>query len=68
MWTVATLLAHLAFWDQRVLALLRRWKEKGVDLSPIDADAVNETLRPLCLALALRAASTALADFAPRCL
>jgi hypothetical protein len=56
-WTVASLLAHLAFWDQRVLALLRRWKEKGVDLSPIDADAVNEALKPLCLALPPRAAA-----------
>ena len=56
-WTVASLLAHLAFWDQRVLALLRRWKEKGVDLSPIDADATNEALKPLCLALAPRAAA-----------
>ena len=55
-WTVASLLAHLAFWDQRVLALLRRWKQKGVDLSPIDADATNEALKPLCLALAPRAA------------
>ena len=55
-WTIAALLAHLAFWDQRVLALLRRWKEKGIDLSPIDPDAVNDALKPLCLALDLRAA------------
>ncbi len=50
-WTVAALLAHLAYWDQRVLALLHRWKEKGVDYSPVDSDAVNEALKPLCLAL-----------------
>jgi hypothetical protein len=55
-WTVAALLAHLAFWDQRALVLLRRWKEQGVDASPIDADAVNDALRPLCLALDPRAA------------
>lgn len=50
-WTVSALLAHLAYWDQRMIALLRRWKEKGVDHSPVDSDAVNEALRPLCLAL-----------------
>jgi uncharacterized damage-inducible protein DinB len=56
-WTVAALLAHLAFWDQRVLALLRRWKAKGVDESPVDPDAINDALKPLCLALAPRAAA-----------
>ena len=54
-WTVAALLGHLAFWDQRVLALLRRWKEKGVDPSPIDSAAVNDALKPLCDALNPRA-------------
>jgi uncharacterized damage-inducible protein DinB len=55
-WTVAALFAHLAFMDGRVLALLRRWKEQGVDESPVDADAVNEAAKPLCLALAPRTA------------
>jgi uncharacterized damage-inducible protein DinB len=50
-WTVSALLAHMAYWDQRMIALLRRWKEKGVDHSPVDSDAVNEALKPLCLAL-----------------
>jgi hypothetical protein len=50
-WTVSALLAHLAYWDQRMIALLRRWKEKGVDYSPVDPDTVNEALKPLCLAL-----------------
>lgn len=50
-WTVAALLAHLAFWDQRVIVLLKRWKENGVDASPVDANAVNDALKPLCLAL-----------------
>jgi hypothetical protein len=55
-WTVAALLAHLAFMDGRVLTLLRRWKKQGVDESPIDADAVNEAVKPLCLALPPRSA------------
>ena len=50
-WTVAALLAHIAFWDQRVVALLRRWKEQGLDESPVDSDAMNEAIKPLCLAL-----------------
>jgi hypothetical protein len=55
-WTVAALLAHLAFWDQRVLVLLRRWQEAGVDESPIDPDAMNGALQSLCLALEPRRA------------
>ena len=55
-WTVAGLLAHLAWWDQRVLVLLQRWKEKGVDESPVDSQAVNEALKPLCHAIEPRRA------------
>jgi len=55
-WTVAALLAHLAFWDQRVAVLLRRWKEKGVDPSPVDSQAMNDALRPLLLAMEPRTA------------
>jgi len=50
-WTIAALLAHMAFWDQRVLVLLRRWRDQGMDASPIDANAVNDALRPLCSAM-----------------
>ena len=55
-WTVAALLAHLAFWDQRVLVILKRWQEQGFDPSPIDAMAVNDSLRVICHALEPRAA------------
>lgn len=55
-WTVAALLAHLAFWDQRVLVILRRWKQDGFDPSPIDAMAVNDSLRVICHALEPRTA------------
>lgn len=54
-WTVAALLGHLAFWDQRMLVLLRRWQEQGVDESPVDPDMINDSLRPICLALEPRA-------------
>lgn len=55
-WTVSALLAHLACWDQRHLHLLRRWREGGIDDSPVDSTAVNESIKPLCLALDPRVA------------
>ncbi len=55
-WTVAALLAHLAFWDQRMVVILARWKETGLDPSLIDSDAVNGALKPICHALEPRAA------------
>ena len=55
-WTISALLAHLAFWDQRVLVILRRWKEEGMDPSPIDSRAVNDSLKVICHALEPRAA------------
>lgn len=56
-WTVAAVLAHVAFWDQRACSLLRRWKRNGVSPSPIDVDNVNETLLPILLALPPRRAA-----------
>ena len=50
-WTVAALLAHIAFWDNRLLVLLRRWQAKGVDESPVDPDMINDAIKPLLLAL-----------------
>jgi hypothetical protein len=55
-WTVASLLAHLAFWDQRVLVILKRWQTEGFDPSPIDAMAVNDSLKVICHALDPRTA------------
>ena len=55
-WTVAALLAHLAFWEQRMLTLLHRWQANGFDTSPTDADMINGALKPLCHALNPRAA------------
>jgi hypothetical protein len=55
-WTVAALLAHLAFWDQRMIVILKRWKEEGFDPSPIDTMAVNDALKVICHALDPRTA------------
>jgi hypothetical protein len=64
-WTVSALLAHLAFWDQRAITLIGKWKKDGVGPSPIDTDVVNEATRRLCLAVPPRQAAelaVALAD------
>jgi hypothetical protein len=50
-WSVGGILGHLAFWDQRAIVLLRRWKAGGVGTSAIDIDAVNDAMRPILNAL-----------------
>jgi hypothetical protein len=64
-WTFAAVLAHLAFWDQRAITLIDKWKKEGVGPSAIDTDVVNEATRSLCLTIAPRQAAelaVALAD------
>ena len=56
-WTIAVAFAHLAFWDQRSLILMRKWKTDGVAPSPIDMDVTNDSLLPLWLALEPRIAA-----------
>jgi hypothetical protein len=56
-WTIASALAHLAFWDQRAWVLMQRWKKGGVADSPADTDAINDALLPLCLAIPPRVAA-----------
>ncbi len=56
-WTIASTLAHVAFWDFRILYLLKHWKENGIEPSPYDVDAINEAHKPLCLALDPRTAA-----------
>src|SRR5215469_3901238 len=58
-WTVAGVLGHLAFWDQRVLVLADRL-ERGVpftpsDDEPEDVDWINDSTRPLVHAVEPRA-------------
>ena len=58
-WTVAAVLGHLAFWDQRILALLDAW-ERGVAPPPpheADVDWINDAGKPFLLALAPRKAA-----------
>ncbi len=50
-WTLGVVFAHIAFWDQRTIVLLRAWKKYGVATSPIDIDVANEALTPLLAAI-----------------
>jgi hypothetical protein len=56
-WTVAVALAHLAFWDERRLVLVRKWKREGVKPSPIDENVINDTLVPILSAIPMRKAA-----------
>src|SRR6266478_2462581 len=49
-WTVAGVLAHLAFWDQRILVLLEQW-ERSPSKPPrieneADTDWINDASKP----------------------
>lgn len=54
-WTVAAVLGHVAFWDQRILLLLDAWQQKGIAPPPphheADTDWINDAGKPFLLAL-----------------
>ena len=59
-WTVAGVLAHLAFWDQRILELLDAWERAGVQpppLADVDITWINDAAKPFLLALPPRRAA-----------
>ena len=60
-WTVAGVLAHLAFWDARASFLVDKWgrgvEPSASDYEPEDPDWINDSAKPLCLALPPREAA-----------
>ena len=59
-WTVAAVLAHLAFWDQRIVLLTEQLR-RGASVPPAEAgnvDWINDAAKPTQLALAPRRAAT----------
>jgi hypothetical protein len=52
-WTVATVLGHLAFWDQRVLTLIEAWERGVPPPTPREdeVDWINDAGKPFLLAL-----------------
>jgi hypothetical protein len=62
-WTVSAAFGHLAFWDLRQLAVLKKWLKEGVKAVPIDADTTNEAVNGLANAIPPQA-TVALAVYA----
>jgi len=58
-WTVAGVLAHIGFWDARAIYWLDKWAKGAapVPYEPENTEAVNESAKPLCLALPPRDAA-----------
>lgn len=68
-WTAAGVLAHLAFWDYRIVTLLDRWGPDGRGTPPSGHDEaatdwINDAGKPLCLALPPRVAARMAIDAA----
>ena len=58
-WTVAAVLAHAGYWDARAIFWLDKWA-CGVEPAPWEpenVEAVNDSAKPLCLALPPRVAA-----------
>jgi DinB family protein len=70
-WTVAGVLAHLAFWDHRIVTLVDRWGADGKGTPPDspgssdeEDDWINDAAKPLALALPPRVAAQVAVDAA----
>jgi uncharacterized damage-inducible protein DinB len=58
-WTVASVLGHVAFWDQRILVLLESLERSGPapEMNEADVDWINDAAKPMLLALPPRRAA-----------
>ena len=58
-WSVAAVLAHIGFWDARAIYWLDKWAHGAAPIpyEPENTEAVNESAKPLCLALPPRDAA-----------
>jgi hypothetical protein len=68
-WTVAGVLAHLAFWDYRIVTLVDQWGSDGRGMVPraydgASVDWINDASKPLCLGLPPRVAARMAIDAA----
>ena len=53
-WTIASVLGHLAFWDQRIVVLLEAWEKSGTpppDFDDAHVDWINDAGKPFLLAM-----------------
>lgn len=65
-WTVAIALAHLAFWEQRVLQILERTERTGRLQAPMINVVMNDLSLPLWAAIPPRTAANLAIDAAQR--
>lgn len=68
-WTVAAVLLHCAFWDERIVVLLDRWQREGVRPPLEEEDDVrwiNDSAKPLMLAMPPRRAAELALEIAER--
>jgi len=61
-WTIAAVLGHLAFWDQRILVLIEQWRKGGAaaipkQLDESSVDWINDATKPMLLAVPPRRAA-----------
>jgi len=59
-WTIAVVLGHLAFWDERRVVLVRQWKKNGITpsgLTDLDTDVINDAILPFLLVMPPRKAA-----------
>jgi hypothetical protein len=67
-WTVSGVLAHMAFWDARGLYFMNKWEggtpPSEADWEPEDIDWINDSAKPLCLAMEPRTAAKLALDTA----
>lgn len=58
-WTVAAVLAHVGFWDAKAIYYLDKWAAGAppTPYEPENTDAINDSAKPLCLALRPRDAA-----------
>ena len=58
-WTVASVLTHIAFWDQRIVLLLEQWEKGKPPRHEVedDVDWINDAAKPIMLALPPRKAA-----------
>jgi hypothetical protein len=50
-WTISAALAHMAFWDRRMLLLIERFQHDGITDSPYDPHVMNDAMKPMLLAV-----------------
>jgi hypothetical protein len=63
-WTIAAVLAHVAFWDRRAVVLMERWRHQGVTASTTDPHEINDAMKDQWLALPPRVAARLAVDAA----